>query len=281
MNQYQRLIPLLAPMLLAACGGKGPKLDGPNGPHGGSRAEVIYQSALKLSEQGYCDKAMPLFVCLASQGHGWEVASQRAGQCAPAAAKMWSPPIADDQPIRKDADGKTLPPGEDKKGRFSPEDIDLHYAWSTSPNGIRTEGMRQLRRAADANWPSSQALMVQELSSRGDADSLHAAAIWLQRYDNNPRRKVYGGDDVPIAIRKQLDGVKVSEPDTPWRPAVFAAETGANPACDQLLGMRNARKRPDGVPSTEDDDGLVRLPKQEERLPGEGVEPPSGPPPRR
>lgn len=269
MSAMHKIVPILAPLMLVACGG-GPKMNGPDAPRGGSRAEVLYQAGLKLSEKGYCDKAMPVFVCLAGQGHGWEVAAQRAGQCGPAAAKLWAPPMADDQPMRKDASGNPLPPEpqDRKREKFDPAKIRFHYAWQQSPDATRDEGRRQLFRAAQANWPSSQALLVQELVADGDPQSLQQAAIWLNRYDNNPRRKVYGGDDVPVSVRKQLLDVKLPKQTKPWRPSVFAAEPGVNPTCTRLLGARpdrpNKAKAKDG-----DDDGLIRLPESQSPLPGE------------
>lgn len=268
----RNLVLLLAPLALTACGGKGPRMDGPDGPHGGSRAELLYQSALKLSEKGYCDKAMPVFVCLASQGHGWEVAAQRAGQCAPSAAKLWKPPMEDDQVMRKDANGKTLPPdgsgiGKDK---FEPGKIRFHYAWESTPDAIRAEGKRQLKRAAAANWPSSQVLLVQELAALGDAKSLTAAAIWLNRYDNNPRRKVYGGDDVSLKIRKQLAAILLPKQKSVWHPSVFAAEAGQNAVCDRVLGMRQHPHRPKSGNQDGDDDGVIRLPEEPDPFPGNG-----------
>ncbi|VAV89758.1 hypothetical protein MNBD_ALPHA06-897 [hydrothermal vent metagenome] len=230
------------PLLIVIFGlvncGSGPKIDRKNPPTGGTRSEFIYQVASNMANQGYCAKAMPAFVCLASMGKGWEVAARRAGQCAPLAAEQWQP--TDPDAVLK----KPL------SGRGRKVDIDLNLTFEANPASVRAEGLRQLRRAAQAGWPDAQAELIAQLVEAGDA-YLVEAKTWLLRYDANTRRKIYGGDAIKREMRQQLKPINAAT-DT-WTATGFAAEDLNEPQCDSLLGIRRNRPGAHHAPVVEDD----------------------------
>ncbi len=239
-------------LVLAACGSAGPKFDKKNPPAGGTRAELVYQMATRLADQGYCATAMPVFVCLAGQGPGWEVAAQRAGQCAPIAARLWQ---------EDDLDKAHTADSEENKQHKTTLKLQQPFAWQSSPKAILAEGLRQLRRAANANWPEAQAELAVQLYSAGGKD-LAEARHWMEQYDKNARRKIYGGNEIPVDIRKALKTVPRSGAGgSQWFPVEFLAEPSRNHDCDRLLGKRPLKQHSD-LPAPrqvqEIDDGLEK-----------------------
>jgi len=214
-------------LVIGACS-SGPRADRKDPPAGATRAEFVYQIATSMADQGFCNKAMPVFVCLAAEGTGWEVAAKRAGQCGPLAAISWKPPTqsarANQQIIRR---GRIL-------------DISINMTFEESPEQVRAEGLRQLRRAANANWPDAQAELIAQLSGQTN-EAQREAKLWLTRYDANPRRKIYGGDAVHRDVRERLKTVAApaGADDSNWTSLAFTTEALNEPECDQLL-----RKRP-------------------------------------
>jgi len=201
-------------------------------PAGGTRTELAFQVAIRQADQGYCASAMPVFVCLASQGNGWEVAAARAGKCAPLAAKLWQEPDEDDDP-------------------------DHNFKWQDSPQSILTEGLRQYRRAANANWPQAQAALAVQLYETG-GNSYAEARHWMERYDVNPRRKIYGGNIIPISMRKYLSSIpKTGDGGVMWTPIPFVAEDLHNPSCNALIGKGQGSRR-QGTAKIEEDDGIEK-----------------------
>ncbi|MCF6293764.1 MAG: hypothetical protein L3J04_10255 [Robiginitomaculum sp.] len=231
MKRYN-FIPIAAlSLIVAACGG-GAGFDRKDPPAGGTKVEMAFQTAIRQADQGYCASAMPVFVCLASQGNGWEVAATRAGKCAPIAAKL-------SQQADEDAD-----PGHD-------------FAWQSSPDKILAEGLRQYRRAANANWPQAQAALAIQLYEDG-GNSYAEARHWMERYDINPRRKIYGGNVIPISMRKHLSTIaKTGAGGVMWTPIPFAAENLHNSSCNALIGKGHGSSR-QGSAEIEDDDGIVK-----------------------
>jgi hypothetical protein len=202
-------------------------------PAGGTRVEMAFQVAIQQADKGYCASAMPVFVCLASQGSGWEVAATRAAKCASLAAKLWQEPDED-------------------------EDPDHNFKWQASPDSILTEGLRQYRRAANANWPQAQAALAMQLYETG-GNSYAEARHWMERYDLNPRRKIYGGNVIPISVRKYLRSVpRTGAGGVMWTPIPFAAEDLHNPSCDALIGKRHGSARRN-VAKTEENDGVEKI----------------------
>jgi hypothetical protein len=257
---------LLLPALLSACSGVGgPKIDRKDPPAGGTAAEFAYQIANNMAEQGYCDRAMPIFVCLASQGNGWEVAAHQAGTCGPQAAQLWQAPKAAPEPITR----------EEPRGRRRNRKIRLQFEFQNSPDTVRAEGVRQLRRAANANWPEAQAELALQLASAGGADQAEARH-WMERYDQNARRKIYGGNAIPIEVRRQLAAVpRTGAGGTMWTPIPFAAEDLHNRSCNQLLGVRPGQKQKTKTPVV--DDGVEKVKprspadtRQDETVPRQG-----------
>ncbi len=242
-------------LILSACSAPA-ILGGKDRPAGGTRAELTYQTALQLSERGYCDRAMPIFVCLASNGPGWEVAAQRAGQCAPLAADLWKPA----EPNARPKPAVAPEQGERQQGQTRELNLDFRLNFQESPDSIRAEGMRQLRRTANAGWPQGQADLIIRLTETGGVN-LAEAKVWLTRYDANPRRKIYGGNEIPAEVRATLNALDQTEPtNSNWTAQPFVAENLQNRQCSRLLG-----KRPNGKPtSTEivEDDGLEKTKPQ-------------------
>ncbi len=226
-------------------------------PAGGTRAELAYQMALKLAEQGNCRRAMPIFVCLAGQGTGWEVAAFRAGKCAPLAAQLWQ----NNSKVRQQN-----PIDDTLSHRKQLKKIKLDFAFLHSPGTIRTEGFRQLRRAANANWPEAQALLATQLTQAG-APYQSEAKQWLLRYDANARRKIYGGNAIAQDIRNTLKPVATKPGSAKWIPVNFAAEHIQNTGCTRLLAEhQNAPRRPS---APDQDDGIEHT---EPRLPTDPVD---------
>jgi len=253
---------LVATLTLSACSKPGPKFDKDNPPTGGTRAELAYQMATRLAAQGYCATAMPVFVCLAGQGAGWEVAAQGAGECAPTAAKLWK------------ASGLTAdhaPQSEADRGHEATFKLQQSYAYQSSAEGILAEGLRQLRRAANANWPEAQAELAIQLHAAG-GQNLAEARHWMERYDANARRKIYGGDEIPPAIRKTLKQIPRSGAGgSQWFPIAFSAEPSSNHDCDRLLGKRPNQQKPNRHEShgaNNDDDGIEKIkPRHQSGIP--------------
>jgi len=219
------LLYLSLALVVGACTGV-PTADRKDPPAGATRTELVYQIATSMADQGFCDKAMPVFVCLAAEGPGWEVAAKRAGQCGPLAAINWQPPQQNSQAKRQIRRGRVL-------------DISINMAFEDSAEQVRTEGLRQLRRAANANWPDAQAELITQLS--GQTDNAQAEAkLWLGRYDANPRRKIYGGDAIHSDVRERLQTIASVSNDAPnWTSVPFTAEALNEPECDRLLGKRH------------------------------------------
>ncbi|PHR57132.1 MAG: hypothetical protein COA47_12025 [Robiginitomaculum sp.] len=235
-------------LILSACTSPA-ILSGKDRPAGGTRAELAYQTALQLSERGYCDRAMPIFVCLASDGPGWEVAAQRAGQCAPLAADLWKP---------ADSNSKSKPSVAPEQGEHQPREFNLDFRldFQESPASIRAEGMRQMHRTANAGWPQAQADLVSRLTEAGGA-YLAEAKVWLAQYDANPRRKIYGGNEIPANVRATLNEWEPNAPtDTHWTAQPFSAENLHNRECNRLLAKHGNRKP--GHAHVVEDDGLEK-----------------------
>jgi len=232
MKRYSFVPIVVLSLIVTACGG-GAGFDRNDPPAGGTRVEMAFQTAIRQADQGYCASAMPVFVCLASQGNGWEVAATRAGKCAPIAAKIW-------QQADEDADP------------------DHDFAWQSSPDKVLAEGLRQYRRAANANWPQAQAALAMQLYEDG-GNSLAEARHWMERYDINPRRKIYGGNVIPISMRKHLSNVpKTGAGGVMWTPIPFAAEDLHNSSCNALISKGHGSRR-QGLAETEEDDGIAKI----------------------
>lgn len=232
MNLKKGFILSALSLIVTACGG-GSGFDRKDPPIGGTRVEMAFQVAIQQADQGYCASAMPVLVCLASQGTGWEVAATRAAKCAPLAAKLWQEPADDADP-------------------------DHDFKWQNSPQSILIEGLRQYRRAANANWPEAQAALAIQLYEAG-GNSYAEARHWMERYDVNPRRKIYGGNVIPVSVRKYLGNIpKTGAGGVMWTPIPFAAEDLHNYSCNSLIGKGHGSQEQSPL-KKEDDDGIEKI----------------------
>lgn len=241
---------LSAGLVLTACT-VGPILSGKDTPAGGTRTEFAFQTAAQHADQGYCATAMPIFVCLGSQGSGWEVAAERAGKCAPLAAKLWQQP--------KVSAGSIVSSDPRPRRRSKWVELKQPFAYQYSRQGILNEGLRQLRRAANANWPEAQAELTIQLEQT--ANNLPEARHWMERYYANARRKIYGGNAIPLDVQKRLKLVpRTGEGSVMWSPTAFASEDLKNLDCDRLLGKSRITK-PAPIKNDTDDDLKKTKPK--------------------
>ncbi len=236
------MLALVALVVLVACTSSGPSSGRHNPPAGATPAEYGFQYAQMIARNGNCDQALPVFICLGTQGRGWELALHSGGVCAIEAAKHWSGPIG-------------------RRGGFYGPHSKISFAapYYHSQSALRAKGLALLRQAAAAGWPDSQAFLVQELS-HPDASTadLEEAKLWLHQYDLNPRRKIYGSNAIGAAARQRLAHIAL-----PAGPAdqVLHQDLQSRPAhdafCRQLLRRRQGVKR-----APPEDDGLEKLPGQ-------------------
>lgn len=237
-----RALPLVLGLIIAGCNG-GPKAAAKKDvPAGSSATEISYQYAYSMAKNGYCGQAMPIFICLADQGTGWAIAAHQAGRCALQIADDWKGPIT-------------------RSSRAFPARSKVSFAapYYQDATKMRQKGMAMLRRAGRAGWPDSQAQLVNELS----ADPTNTAAMaeakaWLERYDANVRRKVYGTNAISSATRARLRSVSTEGRDTALKKEPREPSTLTDPFCRQIV--RTAPPKPTQVQEKPSDHPLIKTP---------------------
>ncbi|MEE2565202.1 hypothetical protein [Hyphobacterium marinum] len=127
-----------------------------------------FDRATALLERGNAAAAHTGFLCIASQGPGYEIAWHSAGMASLSMADAASPEagVAD---------------------------------------GLRDRGLLELITAANAGWPASQAELAMAFAARGDEAGLERAAYWLAVLDANPRDLALGLERIPVARRVVIE----------------------------------------------------------------------------
>tara|TARA_R110002072_G_scaffold160648_1_gene311936 strand:+ start:558 stop:1244 length:687 start_codon:yes stop_codon:yes gene_type:complete len=119
-----------------------------------------FERASYALNTGQNDTAHEGFSCIASRGHGYEVAQHNAGLASLAMAE---------EPGRSQAEADEL----------------------------RQRGVEELTVAGRAGWPASQAALVEYYAGQGDDDALIMAGVWMWIYRSNNRETALGVQRLP------------------------------------------------------------------------------------
>ncbi|PHS25835.1 MAG: hypothetical protein COA85_06580 [Robiginitomaculum sp.] len=230
-SRYAILGILVLPLVLATCTSSNNGVDKRNPPTGGTPAEFGFQYAQAIAKNGNCDQALPILICLGEQGTGWELATHSSGVCALEAAKLWTGPL------------------QVRAGFFSKTSkVSYNKPYYQSKAALNAKGMALLHLSAAAGWPDSQAVLVRTLSGPGhNAADLREAKLWITRYDQNPRRKIYGSNSINKDIRSKLTDIAPPAPsDQEWEKKTLPKITSQDPFCKSVI--RTGFLRPQHAP---------------------------------
>ncbi len=229
---------------LAACAAKKPDFDPKNPPVGGTPAEYGFQYAQAIAKRGNCDQALPILICLGEQGPGWELAMHSSGVCALEAAKLWTGPL------------------QVRPGFYNKEStVSFDKPYYQTQDALYAKGLTQLHRSAAAGWPDSQAVLVKEYGTADKtAEQRQEAKLWLTRYDDNTRRKIYGGNSVDTDLRARLTSVDAPDAADPrWQKIALPRTPAKDPFCRHVIRARPVHSAPE-PPQSDDDPLLEKLP---------------------
>ena len=243
------LLALMSLSLLAACSSSDTGIDPRNPPVGGTAAEYGFQYAQTIAKNGNCDQALPILICLGNQGPGWELATHSGGVCALEAAKLWTGPLHRRASFFK-------------KSRT----ISFDKPYYQSKAALYEKGLALLHRSAAAGWPDSQAALARTLSAHGSTQTqLQEAKLWVARYDQNPRRKIYGSNSIEQVTREMLADITLPpDTDPAWVKKGLAPTPTQDPFCRSVLHTRPAHGPHSGfTPRNIEDDVDDGLPAPE------------------
>lgn len=245
---FLQLAPLMALSIVAACSSSDNGIDPRNPPVGGTAAEYGFQYAQAIAKNGNCDQALPILICLGNQGPGWELATHSGGVCALEAAKLWTGPL-------------------DRRAGFfkkSPT-ISFDKPYYQSKTALYEKGLALLHRSAAAGWPDSQVVLARTLSAPGSTQAqLQEAKLWVARYDQNPRRKIYGSNSIETTTRETLADITLPpDTDPAWIKKNLTPTLTQDPFCRSVLHTRPAHGQRPGFTPVEANDGDEDLPAPE------------------
>ncbi len=220
-------------VLVSSCSSSGTGIDRKDPPVGGTPAEFGFQYAQTIAKNGNCDQALPILICLGEQGPGWELAVHSAGVCALEAAKLWTGPL------------------EARPGFFGRRSkISFDKPYYQSKTALYDKGLSLLHASATAGWPDSQAVLARELSQTSTpATDLAEARLWLNRYDRNSRRKIYGTNTLDVILREKLANADLpAESDSLWKRHDLVKHPSRDPFCRQLISTGRRGVGPNAHP---------------------------------